>query len=340
MSLGEPFPVPLDLLGVPVLLGEDTAAVLLHIEAQLPGLGLPLPEAGAEIPVEEPHAIACRERLSRPADALVVLVGADQEGGGEVGEAVFRGEAGGLLQAGGVAVGAPVLDVPRHRLDEAPQAVLLPDRQVQADGGGVVHQGVPPGLVLLIGVDVGVIPESGGLDALVPKAFHTVDAARRTADVEQEVLHSIPSFGGSIAQKGCLVKSPGGGPEWISAIFVKTPFCIARKSVILVRQPKRRGRAMKKLVLGVLAHVDAGKTTLSEALLYTTGSIRRLGRVDHRDAFLDTEELERERGITIFSKQAVFPLEDPAGDVEVTLLDTPGHVDFSAEMERVLEKQV
>ena len=94
---------------------------------------------------------------------------------------------------------------------------------------------------------------------------------------------------------------------------------------------------MKKLVLGVLAHVDAGKTTLSEALLYTTGSIRRLGRVDHRDAFLDTEELERERGITIFSKQAVFPLEDPAGDVEVTLLDTPGHVDFSAEMERTLQ---
>ena len=82
---------------------------------------------------------------------------------------------------------------------------------------------------------------------------------------------------------------------------------------------------MKKLVAGILAHVDAGKTTLSEALLYKTGAIRSLGRVDHRDAFLDTEDLERERGITIFSKQAVFPLEDR----EVTLLDTPGHVDFS-----------
>nr|WP_325211464.1 translation factor GTPase family protein [uncultured Oscillibacter sp.] len=90
---------------------------------------------------------------------------------------------------------------------------------------------------------------------------------------------------------------------------------------------------MKKLVMGVLAHVDAGKTTLSEALLYQSGAIRRLGRVDHRDAFLDTDAMERERGITIFSKQAEFSL----GDLEVTLLDTPGHVDFSAEAERVLQ---
>ncbi|MDF2486323.1 MAG: hypothetical protein K0R46_2491 [Herbinix sp.] len=90
---------------------------------------------------------------------------------------------------------------------------------------------------------------------------------------------------------------------------------------------------MKKLVIGILAHVDAGKTTLAESLLYLTGSIRRLGRVDHKDAFLDTYELERERGITIFSKQAVFAYKD----FEVTLLDTPGHVDFSAEMERTLQ---
>nr|WP_326186134.1 translation factor GTPase family protein [uncultured Oscillibacter sp.] len=89
---------------------------------------------------------------------------------------------------------------------------------------------------------------------------------------------------------------------------------------------------MKRLVIGVMAHVDAGKTTLSEALLYCGGAIRRLGRVDHRDAFLDTDAIERERGITIFSKQAVLPL----GETEVTLLDTPGHVDFSAETERTL----
>ena len=87
------------------------------------------------------------------------------------------------------------------------------------------------------------------------------------------------------------------------------------------------------LVLGILAHVDAGKTTLSEALLYLTGSIRRLGRVDNRDAFLDTYALERARGITIFSKQARLTWEG----IPVTLLDTPGHVDFSAEMERTLQ---
>ena len=89
---------------------------------------------------------------------------------------------------------------------------------------------------------------------------------------------------------------------------------------------------MRRLAVGILAHVDAGKTTLSEALLYRTGCLRRLGRVDHGDAFLDTAPLERERGITIFSKQAVLPL----GETELTLLDTPGHVDFSAEMERTL----
>lgn len=90
---------------------------------------------------------------------------------------------------------------------------------------------------------------------------------------------------------------------------------------------------MKRLTIGILAHVDAGKTTLSEAVLYHAGSIRRLGRVDNKDAFLDTDELERARGITIFSKQAVFDLED----LRVTLLDTPGHVDFSPEMERTLQ---
>ena len=90
---------------------------------------------------------------------------------------------------------------------------------------------------------------------------------------------------------------------------------------------------MKNLTIGILAHVDAGKTTLSESILYLCGNIRKLGRVDHGNAFLDTYELERSRGITIFSKQAVFDF----GDTKVTLLDTPGHVDFSAEMERTLQ---
>ena len=92
------------------------------------------------------------------------------------------------------------------------------------------------------------------------------------------------------------------------------------------REPARH------ICTGLLAHVDAGKTTLSEGLLYLSGSVRRLGRVDHRDAFLDTDAQERERGITIFAKQAELTW----GDTALTLLDTPGHVDFSAEMERVL----
>ena len=99
-----------------------------------------------------------------------------------------------------------------------------------------------------------------------------------------------------------------------------------------IRQQEER-QDMKSIVLGILAHVDAGKTTLSEALLYLAGSIRKMGRVDNRDAFLDTYALERARGITIFSKQAALTWEG----MPMTLLDTPGHVDFSAEMERTLQ---
>ena len=89
----------------------------------------------------------------------------------------------------------------------------------------------------------------------------------------------------------------------------------------------------KRLVVGILAHVDSGKTTLSEAMLYRSGAIRKLGRVDHKDAFLDTDSLEKARGITIFSKQALLT----AGKTDITLLDTPGHVDFSTETERTLQ---
>ena len=96
---------------------------------------------------------------------------------------------------------------------------------------------------------------------------------------------------------------------------------------------------MKRLVVGLLAHVDSGKTTLAEGLLYRAGVLRKLGRVDHRDAFLDTDSRERARGITIFAKQAVLalPAADGAEACELTLLDTPGHVDFSAEAERALQ---
>lgn len=97
---------------------------------------------------------------------------------------------------------------------------------------------------------------------------------------------------------------------------------------------KRKAQdSMKRITVGILAHVDAGKTTLSEGLLFSAGEIRKLGRVDTQDTFLDTDEMERRHGITIFSKQAVFSLDDTV----FTLLDTPGHVDFSAEMERTLQ---
>lgn len=99
------------------------------------------------------------------------------------------------------------------------------------------------------------------------------------------------------------------------------------------KENKTAGQRQRRFNVGILAHVDAGKTTLSEGMLYLSGSIRDMGRVDHGDAFLDTYEMERERGITIFSKQAILSWKD----IELTLLDTPGHVDFSAEMERVLQ---
>ena len=87
------------------------------------------------------------------------------------------------------------------------------------------------------------------------------------------------------------------------------------------------------LSMGILAHVDAGKTTLSESILYLTGAIRKMGRVDHKDAFLDNNAIEQNRGITVYSKEARFVL----GEKEFALLDTPGHTDFSAEMERALQ---
>lgn len=99
------------------------------------------------------------------------------------------------------------------------------------------------------------------------------------------------------------------------------------------REKNASQKQAEHICVGILAHVDAGKTTLAEGILYQTGQIRKLGRVDHKDAFLDTHAMEKERGITIFSKQAELTI----GEKEVTLLDTPGHVDFSAEMERTLQ---
>ena len=92
-------------------------------------------------------------------------------------------------------------------------------------------------------------------------------------------------------------------------------------------------KPIKRICAGLLTHVDAGKTTLAEAMLFRSGVIRKLGRVDYKETYLDTYEMEKDRGITIFSKQAILEL----GQYQVTLLDTPGHVDFSGEMERTLQ---
>ena len=124
--------------------------------------------------------------------------------------------------------------------------------------------------------------------------------------------------------------------EYVRSVFLRPVYHSTPK-----RHPYKQGfrenkylgeEDMKRLSVGILAHVDAGKTTLSESMLYKSGNLKKLGRVDNKDAFLDTEELERARGITIFSKQAVMKVQDTI----ITLLDTPGHVDFSAEMERTL----
>ncbi len=121
--------------------------------------------------------------------------------------------------------------------------------------------------------------------------------------------------------------------KWYDYERKNVPYHLCNKSAERLFNKWVLGSNMKRLAVGILAHVDAGKTTLTEGLLYTCGRLRQLGRVDHKNAFLDTEALERERGITIFSKQAVLPI----GDLEMTLLDTPGHVDFSSEMERTLQ---
>ena len=117
---------------------------------------------------------------------------------------------------------------------------------------------------------------------------------------------------------------------WMYSVNMKTGYVLYLFTVNTKKGKKKFMKNKKHIVTGILAHVDAGKTTLSEAILYTAGNLRKIGRVDNGDAFLDTYELERSRGITIFSKQAEVSM----NEMDLTLLDTPGHVDFSAEMER------
>ena len=122
--------------------------------------------------------------------------------------------------------------------------------------------------------------------------------------------------------------------EWNSLIIMGNQFCTFLFEIVILISRKLQGvQDMKTIVMGILAHVDAGKTTLSEAMLYESGVIRSIGRVDKGNTYLERDEQERERGITIFSKQAVLPVHED----RLILLDTPGHVDFSAEAERTLQ---
>ena len=201
-----------------------------------------------------------------------------------------------------------------------------------------------------------VIKENTGyifcLDSIADYIVQNLDKVRHTG-VKCSVVHELPA--GAVAEpeeKEIIVASlrldvlaaavynfsRSGVKELFvqRKVFVNSALCENFSLPVtspVFRYTLRKADTMKKLVIGILAHVDAGKTTLSEAMLYRSGAIRSLGRVDHRDAFLDTDALERERGITIFSKQAMLRLDD----CSVTLLDTPGHVDFSAEMERTLQ---
>ena len=165
-----------------------------HVKAQFPGLLVPGAEVGAEVPVEELDAVLPRQALGGLGNVVVPLIDAGEKGRRKGGEAVLGCVAGGLLQPVGVAVAAAVVQVPRHRLHKGPQAVLLPDPDLHADAGGVAQKAVPPGLVLLPGVDVGVIPEGHGLDALAPQGLDAAQGTGGAAGVHENGLHGRRSF--------------------------------------------------------------------------------------------------------------------------------------------------
>ena len=147
------------------------------------------PEIGTEIPVEKFHAVLFGVLLRRPDDAVVVLVKAGQQGGGKGGKAVLRGVFGRALDAVLIAVDTAVLDVIRHMADKILQAVVLLHAHLHVDGGGVLQQAVPPGLVFLPGVDVGIVPKRHRLNALGPEGVDTGEGAGGAAGVHQDGIH-------------------------------------------------------------------------------------------------------------------------------------------------------
>ena len=171
-------------VGEPVLLAVNAAAVFLQIQAQGPGLFLSRFEPGAEVVGDKLHPVFLPHLGPDLTHQLPILIGRDEQGGGEVGEAPLGGGFGGLLEAAGIAPGAPLVRVGGHGGGELPQAVVVHLHERQVDVLGVLAQGVPPGLVLQKGVNVGVVPEAGGGNALLPELLDAPHRAGGAADVK------------------------------------------------------------------------------------------------------------------------------------------------------------
>ena len=178
----------------------------------VPGKLLPLPEEGAEIPVQEFHAVLPAHGPGHGADGLVVLVGADEQGGGEAVKAVLGGIAGGLLHPHPVAVGAAAVDVVGYMLDELAQAVVIDYHQREGDLPGIVLQAGFSAAVLGIGVDIGIVPEAGQLDALLPQGGDGAVGAGGAADMHQRLHVSLLVLGrGSGRGRPDAWRRPGSG---------------------------------------------------------------------------------------------------------------------------------
>ena len=175
------------MFAVAVLLGEDAAAVFLHIEAELAGFGLPLAEANAKVAVEKLHAVEVGGTLAGLDELLVLLVGRDEEGGGEGVEAVLLGALGRLANALGVAViDAAVRNIRGHIAAEFVEAVIFADDKLGVDAFCVIFEAVAAGPILHVRVDVGIVPKKRGLDAFRAEAVDTVNAAGCAAGVHEE----------------------------------------------------------------------------------------------------------------------------------------------------------
>lgn len=191
---GEPRPIPVDLLLIPVLLREYAAAVFLHIEAQLPGPAVSFPEVWPEIPVQKFYAVPLRAALRCPGNALMVLIEAGQQGSSKSPKTVFGGILRRLLNAVLIAVSTPAADIPCHMADKIPEAVILSDPNLHAGGRSIFQQAIPAGLVFLPRMDIGIVPKSHWFHPFGPERINAAQGTGRTAAVEQNSIHGHASF--------------------------------------------------------------------------------------------------------------------------------------------------